>query len=99
MIVEYIRYWIPFDQSDAFVAVCREAKMTLGASPYCVGFEASRGTEALEGMVLRIEWKSAEAYDQFHGSGEFHTLSKALQPFVKNIEEMGCYEPIPLQGS
>jgi quinol monooxygenase YgiN len=96
MIIEYVRYWIPFDQSDAFVAACEEAKTTLGATSHCLRFEPSRGTEAPERFILRTEWNSAEAYARFRGSLESVLLSRCLQPFLKNIEELGWYEPLPL---
>jgi quinol monooxygenase YgiN len=92
MIVEYIRYRIEADRSDLFVKAYEDAQVSLQQSPYCLRYDLSRCTEAPEQFVLRIEWTSEQDHLQgFRKSPQFQPFLQAIQPFVKNIEEMRHY--------
>lgn len=98
MIVEYIRYRIDPDRTDAFVSAYEAAQASLRASPHCLGYELTRCTEAPEHFTLRIEWDSADGHLQgFRRSPEFGPFLAAVRPFVPAIEEMRHYEPTPLR--
>ena len=45
MVIEYVRYKIPADQADQFIAACATAGEALRKSSHCLGFELSRCTE------------------------------------------------------
>lgn len=94
MILEYIRYTIPEEQSQSFIAAYEVAGASLRASAHCLGFDLSRCSEASTSFVLRIVWDSLAGHLQgFRSSPEFRSFFQAIQPFVKQIDEMRHYEP------
>jgi quinol monooxygenase YgiN len=100
MTVEYIRYIIEPSRADAFVAAYTNAAVSLRESPHCQGYELTRCTEAAESYVLRIVWDSEQGHLQgFRKSPQFKTFLAAIQPFVRDIEEMRHYEPTALHWS
>jgi quinol monooxygenase YgiN len=97
MIVEYIRYTIPADQGDAFVAAYTEACAALRAASACLAYELTRCEEAPESWVLRIEWTStADHLQGFRRSAEFGPFLRAIRPYVEHIAEMRHYAATPL---
>jgi len=49
--------------------------------------------------ILRIEWDSEEGHLQgFRSSPEFKAFFAAVQPFVKDIDEMRHYERLEASG-
>ena len=97
MIVEYIRYRIGPARERDFLGAYEAAAASLRASPHCLGYELSRCTEAHESYTLRILWDSAEGHLQgFRKSEEFKPFLAAVQPFLKDIEEMRHYEQTSL---
>jgi len=93
MILEYIRYTIPEEQSQTFIAAYEVASASLRASAHCLSFELSRCSEASTSFVLRIVWDSLAGHLQgFRQSAEFRSFFQAIQPFVKQIDEMRHYE-------
>jgi len=93
MIVEYIRYTIPEDQADDFLAAYATAAAALDAAPECLSYELSRGHEEPERWILRIEWTSAADHEQgFRGGPHFPAFFAAIRPFVDQIDEMKHYE-------
>jgi len=100
MTVEYIRYIIEPSRAEAFVAAYTTAAVSLRESPHCQGYELTRCTEATESYVLRIVWDSEQGHLQgFRKSPQFKTFLAAIQPFVRDIEEMRHYEPTALHWS
>lgn len=95
MIVEYIRYDIPSQNAEAFVADYAQAGRSLAASPHCLGYELSRCLDEPGCYILRIEWDSVEGHMQgFRQSSEFRPFFAAINPYVNNILEMRHYEQI-----
>ena len=93
MIVEYIRYTIPTDECTAFEGGYEQARLSLDASPHCLGYELSRCVDEPGAYVLRIEWDSAEGHLRgFRRSPEFRGFFAAVGPYVGNIAEMRHYE-------
>ena len=97
MIVEYIRYTIPAEGSEAFEQAYAQASASLDASPHCQGYELSRcvdePVDEPASYILRIEWDSAEGHMRgFRSSPEFRAFFAAIGPFVSNIAEMHHYE-------
>ena len=100
MINEYIRYHVPTERTEAFLNAYEAAGASLRDSAHCLGYEISRCTEAPESFILRIHWDSAEGHLKgFRKSPQFQSFFKAVQPFVRDIEEMRHYELTPLKWS
>ena len=99
MVVEYIRYTIPAERSEAFERGYAEAQAALHASPHCLAYELARCVEDPASYVLRIEWDSVEGHLQgFRRSAEFRAFFAAVRPFVNDIAEMRHYAPTPVRG-
>jgi len=93
MIVEYIRYTVPRDKSDALVAAYVVAGTSLQASQHCRSFELTRCTESVGSFVLRVVSDSLAGHLQgFRSSAEFRSFFQAVQAFVAQIDEMRHYE-------
>jgi hemoglobin len=100
MIVEYIRYQIPIDQSDAFEAAYARAAVPLSRAPQCVDYELSRCVDERESYVLRITWTSATDHmSGFRGSANFTDFLGAIGPYVPMIKEMRHYDRTPVRGA
>ncbi len=61
--VEYIRYRMPPDEGERFVAVYERAGEILARSAHCRGWELRRGVEEPEQFVVRIEWDSQAGHE------------------------------------
>lgn len=97
MIVEYIRYRIGAEGAGAFLDAYGVASASLEASPHCLAYELTRCEEDPTAFTLRIEWESAEAHLRgFRAGPHFGPFLRAVQPFVKDIEEMRHYARTPL---
>jgi quinol monooxygenase YgiN len=93
MITEYIRYLIPENRVEAFLAAYAEAQQPLAASPHCLGYDLLRCVEEPSRFVLRITWDSLDGHLKgFRGSEAFRAFFTHVQPFVGMIEEMQHYE-------
>lgn len=92
MIVEYIRYTIDEARSAAFVEAYTVAAESLRDSSHCQSFELSRCTEDPTSFILRITWDSVEGHlSGFRKSAQFRSFFAAIQPYVKDIQEMRHY--------
>jgi quinol monooxygenase YgiN len=99
VIVEYIRYKIDEERRAAFEKAYAKAGESLAASSHCLAYELSRCTEDAQQYILRIEWDSADGHMKgFRSSPEFKTFFAAIQPYVKDIEEMRHYEVTAVRG-
>jgi quinol monooxygenase YgiN len=95
MIVEYTRYKIDPERYDRFEKAYKSAAESLGASSHCLAYELSHCTEDPDYYTLRIEWDSEEGHLKgFRTSPEFKTFFAAVQPYVKDIQEMRHYQVI-----
>jgi quinol monooxygenase YgiN len=95
MIVEYTRYKIDAGRQDTFEKAYKKAAESLGASNHCQAYELSRCTEDRDYYTLRIEWDSEEGHLKgFRTSSEFKIFFAAVQPYVKDIQEMRHYQVI-----
>jgi quinol monooxygenase YgiN len=93
MIVEYIRYKIDEPRRADFEKAYQDAGKALDASRHCHAYELTHCTEAAESYILRIEWDSEDGHVKgFRSSPEFKTFFAAIQPYVKDIEEMRHYQ-------
>jgi quinol monooxygenase YgiN len=93
MVIEYIRYTIPPQRADEFVAAYRAASSALDESGHCLGYELSRGVEEPENWILRIDWDSLDGHEQgFRSSPEFEPFFEAVRPFFNQIGEMKHYQ-------
>jgi quinol monooxygenase YgiN len=92
MIVEYIRYEIPADRQESFVAAYRDAAKELRISTHCRRYEVTQCTEELSSFVVRIEWDSLEGHMQgFRKAPEFEPFFAKVKPFFEQIREMRHY--------
>lgn len=99
MIVEYIRYKIDESRRETFEKDYVQAGESLLASSHCLAYELTRCTENARQYILRIEWDSADGHMKgFRSSSEFKTFFAAIQPYVKDIEEMCHYELTAAKG-
>jgi hemoglobin len=93
MIVEYTRYKIEPARREAFENAYRKAVGSLEGSSHCLAYELSHCSEDPDHYTLRIEWDSEEGHLKgFRSSPEFRAFFAAVQPFVKDIEEMRHYQ-------
>jgi quinol monooxygenase YgiN len=93
MIVEYTRYKINSTRRETFEMAYKKAVDSLEASTHSLAYELSHCTEDPDRYILRIEWDSEEGHLKgFRSSPEFRAFFAAVQPFVKDIEEMRHYE-------
>lgn len=93
MIVEYIRYQNEASEAVAFISAYETAARSLRDSIHCLSYELSRCCDEPNTFVLRIVWDSAEGHMKgFRTSAEFKPFLAAIQPFIKNIQEMRHYE-------
>src|SRR5262245_9563923 len=100
MIVEYIRYIIEPARANDFLDAYQTASKSMKDSPHCLGYELSRCTEARESFILRIHWDSEEGHVKgFRTSALFKPFFAAVQPFMRDIQEMRHYEVTPLRWS
>ena len=98
MIVEYIRYDIEPSRAKDFLNAYGTASNSLKDSPHCLGYELTQCTEARESFILRILWDSEEGHMKgFRSSPQFKPFFAAVQPFVKEIQEMRHYDLTPLR--
>jgi quinol monooxygenase YgiN len=99
MIIEYVRYRIPADRADQFIAAYATAGEVLRNSTHCLGYELSRCTEEPTSFILRIEWDSLEGHlDGFRKSAQFRDFLASVRPFIDDIEEMRHYERTVVQS-
>jgi quinol monooxygenase YgiN len=100
MIVEYVRYTIPEERSQAFLGAYRRAQVPMQQSPHCLGYELSRCTEDPQMYILRIEWDSLPGHlDGFRKSPEFQSFLAEIRPYIPDIAEMRHYEITDLRWS
>ena len=93
MIVEYTRYKINSTQHEALETTYKKAVGSLEASSHCLAYELSHCKDDPDCYILRIEWDSEEGHLKgFRSSPEFKVFFAAVQPFVKDIDEMRHYE-------
>ena len=93
MIVEYIRYNIEPSRAKDFLNAYEAASKSLKDSSNCLGYELSQCTEARESFILGILWDSEDGHIKgFRTSPQFKPFFAAVQPFVKEIQEMRHYE-------
>jgi len=101
MLVEYIRYTLPAEQTEAFEGAYARAQAGLRVSPHCLSWELSRcidppsrssGAEETQHYILRIEWDSHDGHLQgFRKSAEFATFLAEIRPYIECVEEMRHY--------
>jgi truncated hemoglobin YjbI/quinol monooxygenase YgiN len=100
MIVEYIRYRVPEERRDAFLADCGRAAQVLARAPQCVDYELSSSVDEPACHVLRITWTSADDHLQGFRCGPlFPDFLAAVRPHEGDIVEMRHYERTPVRGS
>lgn len=99
MVVEYIRYEVPPDKHEEFIAAYKAAGKDLEASSHCLKYEISEGVEEPNNFVVRIEWDSLEGHEKgFRSSPQMGLFYQKVKPFFQMIREMKHYE-IKAQGT
>ncbi|MFI6939542.1 group II truncated hemoglobin [Streptomyces sp. NPDC050418] len=97
--VEYIRYSLPADDADAFIAAYTRAAESLAASEQCVDYELRRCEEEPGSFILRITWTSTRDHlETFRASAEFRAFFAEIRPYVEQITEMRHYAPTGVAG-
>lgn len=92
MVVEYIRYRVPDERSEAFVRAYRLGQASLRLAPECLAWELTRCEEDPTHWTMRIEWTStADHLQGFRKGPWFPAFLEQVRPFVDAIEEMRHY--------
>jgi hemoglobin len=100
MVTEYIRYRLPPERADDFVAAYERAANALRAAPECVDFDLSGCVEDPACYILRINWTSVQAHlEGFRGGPVFGAFFQEVRPYVEDIEEMRHYEGTTVHGT
>ncbi len=93
MIIEYIRYTVPAEQTAVFIRDYAAAKEPLMRSPYALNFEICQCVEDVSQFTVRIEWTSADDHlGKFRGSAEFREFLGHIRAYIPMIDEMRHYE-------
>ncbi|QVQ51178.1 antibiotic biosynthesis monooxygenase [Spiractinospora alimapuensis] len=93
MVIEYIRYELPEDEVDPFVAAYARASRALDDSPHCLGYELARGVEEPGNVIIRIEWDSIEGHERHFTDGpDFQGFIGEIKPWLGHIVEMRHYD-------
>lgn len=97
MVIEYVRFRVPFGAQPSFLDAYSEACEVLSKSPYCLSYELSQCQEEPLLFVLRVEWTSTRDHvGRFRFSSEFRKLIPVIRPYFDNIEETYHYRPTNL---
>jgi quinol monooxygenase YgiN len=92
-VVEYIRYRIPPERAQEFVASYTAAAAPLRESEHCLGYELTRCVEEPDRWILRIRWTSVDDHlKKFRRSPQFRTFFSHIAPYVDQIDEMQHYD-------
>jgi len=92
MVVEYIRYEVPAERHNEFLAAYKAAAQELEASNHCLRYEVTEGVEEPNNFTVRIEWDSVEGHEKgFRSSSLFPTFFQKVKPFFAQIREMKHY--------
>ncbi len=91
-VIEYIRYRIPPERAQEFVAAYQAAAIQLRESEHCLGYELTQCVEESDRWILRIHWTSvADHLEKFRRSTHFRAFFAHIAPFVDQIDEMQHY--------
>jgi quinol monooxygenase YgiN len=100
MIVEHTQYKIDEKRKAPFEQAYRKAVEALASLNHYLRYELSRSAENPDYYTLRIEWDSEEGHlNGFRSSPEFKTFLSLVRPYVRDIQEMCCYEVIERTGN
>jgi quinol monooxygenase YgiN len=95
MVVEYVRYEVPTDRRDEFIASYRAAAKELESSAHCLRYEVSEGIEEPTHFTVRIEWDSVEGHEKgFRTGPDFPSFFGKVKPFFAAIKEMHHFQVI-----
>lgn len=93
-VVEYVRYRIPADRADDFVASWRAAFPSVCDVPGHESVELRRGVEDPSEFVARVTWTSIEDHLRFREAPEFPAFKAHFSDFT--IESIRHYEQVDL---
>ena len=100
MIVEYIRYKIPSEDSAAFETAYAQACESLASSEHCLAYELTCCEDDPSSYILRIEWDSAAGHLKgFRSSEAFRSFFAAIKPYVDRIDEMRHYQQTAVKSA
>lgn len=92
-VIEYIRYRIPPERAQEFVAAYEAAAIQLRESEHCLGYELTQCVEESNRWILRIHWTSvADHLEKFRRGPQFRAFFAPIAPFVDQIDEMLHYD-------
>jgi quinol monooxygenase YgiN len=98
MVNEYLRYRIPSEMQEKFLADYAAACEHLRDSSVCQGYDLSQCEEEPDCFILRIEWTStADHLNVFRGSEQFRKFLPLVRPYIPHMEEMRHYAPAGLR--
>lgn len=96
-VVEYVRYRIPAEQAEAFVAAWKAARPLAASVPGQEAMELRRGVEDPTDFFARVTWTSLDDHLRFRDSAVFPTFKSHFVGFT--IESMSHYEVVDLDSS
>lgn len=95
-VVEYVRYRVPIEQADEFVAVWRSARPMVQDVPGHESMELRRGVEDPTDFFARVTWTTIEDHFRFREAPEFAEFKGRFVDFT--VESVSHYEAIPLDS-
>jgi quinol monooxygenase YgiN len=97
MIPEILRYEIPPERVDDFLAAYTAAGEVLKTSPHCLGYEMLRSEKDARLFLLTILWDSAEGHlEGFRKSAAFRQFFALIKDYLPMIKEMEHYALTPI---
>jgi heme-degrading monooxygenase HmoA len=95
MIVEYIRYSLPVEETAAFEQTYRRVGPLLDTSPHCLGWEVRRSVERPTDYVIRIEWDTQAGHEEgWRNAPQFEEFFGALKAFAASRQDMSHFERV-----
>jgi len=93
VIVEYIRYLIESQRTEAFRQAYTAAAVVLQRDPRCLSYDIAQCLEEPSHFVVRIEWSSLEDHlDGFRRDPAFSEFFALVGPYTNDIDEMQHYQ-------
>jgi heme-degrading monooxygenase HmoA len=95
VIVEYIRYSLPPEDTAAFEQTYRKVGPLLDTTPHCLGWEVRRSVERPTDYVIRIEWDTLAGHEEgWRQAPAFQGFFDALKVFASSRQDMSHFERV-----
>lgn len=93
MIVEYIRYQLPPDQVEGFVAAYSRVSAYLRSTPRVLAYEVATARDDSGQCIVRIEWDAISGHEEFSDGPLLRPFLEELGSHLSHIADMRHYTP------